>query len=502
MYLPLIACCLFWIQIRVVRSGTGGIECEGPIEVPNTYRVLNSTGEDNGTLTVGAMWYYQCVERHTPVLGDAYRKCLPSGEWDGEDLDCEANSCPALSRPDNGAVMYLSLDIGSTATYICFEGYMVSFGDTSRTCQTNGQWSGLEPTCETIKCPQPEPVDHSFMVVGSNEYNTYVTYTCYPYYYAIKGNLDRRCTVAAVWDGSLPFCAEIICPTPLPKNRAIPRFTGLKFKDTVSYECEVGTSLSSGNQTRTCNDQAVWSGEDPVCDDIRCPIEPPDVQNATATTDSEGFGALATYSCNKGHVNAGGNFVSVCQDDGTWSDITLNCTPVYCGKAPWYVGAKSNVTGEMFGDTAVFDCYIYPDDNIIYWIKFCDRDGNWVGNDPECTAGWYKKRFEPEPVEAEGSVWIGIVVLGIFITIILAIIVVDIATLGHHFAYLKRNLRDFRKTAKKQVRIILAQPRLVKFSRRFKHKKIENHKLTSISSISKRENSVDSNQIPDVHVTD
>ena len=60
-----------------------------------------------------------------------------------------AIQCDALSDPDNGAVSVTGTGVGDTATYTCDDGYEL-IGSSTRTCQSNGDWSGSPPTCEGI----------------------------------------------------------------------------------------------------------------------------------------------------------------------------------------------------------------------------------------------------------------------------------------------------------------------------------------------------------------
>ena len=53
--------------------------------------------------------------------------------------------CPYLVDPDNGNVDYQTQE-GSTATYTCDTGYQLD-GTPTRTCQSDGTWSGSAPTC-------------------------------------------------------------------------------------------------------------------------------------------------------------------------------------------------------------------------------------------------------------------------------------------------------------------------------------------------------------------
>ena len=55
--------------------------------------------------------------------------------------------CTVLKNPDNGVVLFESTNVGSTAQYVCNDGFLVS-GDEVRMCEARGMWSGSEPVCE------------------------------------------------------------------------------------------------------------------------------------------------------------------------------------------------------------------------------------------------------------------------------------------------------------------------------------------------------------------
>ena len=55
--------------------------------------------------------------------------------------------CSTLSHPDGGMVTTPGdITLGTVATYHCNEGLML-LGNATRTCQSNGVWSGEEPMC-------------------------------------------------------------------------------------------------------------------------------------------------------------------------------------------------------------------------------------------------------------------------------------------------------------------------------------------------------------------
>ena len=53
-----------------------------------------------------------------------------------------------MANPVNGSVDYTAGTMfGQTANYSCNTGYNL-VGDSTRTCQATGNWSGSEPTCQ------------------------------------------------------------------------------------------------------------------------------------------------------------------------------------------------------------------------------------------------------------------------------------------------------------------------------------------------------------------
>ena len=57
--------------------------------------------------------------------------------------------CSTLQSPENGRVIQFDNAPGSVASYRCNEGYKLQSGvSSSRTCGSDGQWSGVAPVCE------------------------------------------------------------------------------------------------------------------------------------------------------------------------------------------------------------------------------------------------------------------------------------------------------------------------------------------------------------------
>ena len=58
--------------------------------------------------------------------------------------------CGSLTNPANGQVSTTGgTTFGQNATYSCITGYNL-VGDSTRTCEANGDWSGSPPTCQSM----------------------------------------------------------------------------------------------------------------------------------------------------------------------------------------------------------------------------------------------------------------------------------------------------------------------------------------------------------------
>ncbi len=115
-------------------------------------------------------------------------------------IPAPAPQCPTLLSPLNGRVSAS----GGTATYTCFTGYTLS-GSTTRTCQTNGAWSGTAPTCNAVQCPElPHPSGGSVWLTARTP-GSYAIYSCNTGNIHI-GSSFRICQSDGTWSGNAPTC--------------------------------------------------------------------------------------------------------------------------------------------------------------------------------------------------------------------------------------------------------------------------------------------------------
>ena len=76
-------------------------------------------------------------------------------------------TCDRLLDPRNGDVDVSGIKIGSKAKYSCDRGFELK-GTQVRKCQSNGEWSGREPSCkskyEVLHCMSLYPVCSYYLV--------------------------------------------------------------------------------------------------------------------------------------------------------------------------------------------------------------------------------------------------------------------------------------------------------------------------------------------------
>nr|XP_022338772.1 CUB and sushi domain-containing protein 3-like [Crassostrea virginica] len=224
---------------------------------------------------------YKCKSNHSLVSGNLTRTCLDNGSWDGKQPVCR--NCPAA--PYNSSTTDLDIStrkqyyfIGDNITYTCKSNHSLVSGNLTRTCLDNGSWDGKQPVCRN--CPAA-PYNSSttdldistrklYYFIGDN-----ITYTCNSNHSLVSGNLTRTCLDNGSWSGKQQVCrscAEFSYNTNTTDSdtAAVQRYVVDK---TITFTCKRNHRLESGNLTRVCLENGLWSGKEPVCKICTCPCQ-------------------------------------------------------------------------------------------------------------------------------------------------------------------------------------------------------------------------------------
>lgn len=194
----------------------------------------------------------------------------------GDPLTCEGvNRCQQLHAPPHGILDPCSNLPGQTCQFSCDKGYTLT-GSTSRTCNSDGRWTGTPPQCNAITCSAlPKPSNGSRLGCAGTTveyFNTVCSFFCHPGYDPI-GSASRKCLENGTWSGQNFFCQVRTCSNLIvpPKGILLNSPCGNTYGSNCVFGCERGYGSPGGNITRTCLQSSMWSGDNINCTDILPP---------------------------------------------------------------------------------------------------------------------------------------------------------------------------------------------------------------------------------------
>ncbi|XP_053395851.1 sushi, von Willebrand factor type A, EGF and pentraxin domain-containing protein 1-like [Mercenaria mercenaria] len=332
--------------------------------------------------TFGATIEYQCDEGYR-VQGNTRRECQADGSWSGSSPICLFIICPRPEPNRNVVVLGTSYTYGSELEYSCNDGYELD-GPSIRRCTESGEWSGKEPFCTRNECPRPPPFQNGQFFASSYSQGSNIIYSCNEGYELI-GISVRLCLSTLEWSGDEPYCQRVQCPDPPPLDNGF--YDGYEFYygDVVEYKCNTGYDLV-GQARRLCLSVGQWGGADATCIKINC--GPPPVRNNVVYNipggDKEGkFEATASLSCEEGYQGRGVNFQR-CQANGAWTESNFVCEIVTCPEFPTVGNGRILGQGNQYGTELEIQC-----DEGYYLIgkarPRCGPNGDWdYENQPYC----------------------------------------------------------------------------------------------------------------------
>ncbi|RVE63836.1 hypothetical protein OJAV_G00140200 [Oryzias javanicus] len=202
---------VLWSLLLFLLLCTGGeVECDcredGLLIQGGEYTLTN--GFQTGSLLV-----YQCPKNFYPYPATV-RVCNPNNQWNPvpkrfSPQRCKHVECPDPNVLENGNVSpplarYLA---GNTTTFECYSGYTLR-GSASRTCLSNGKWSGSTTICSRDSgdtCPDPGVPPGASRRGNSFDVGYDVTYSCNGNLFLV-GSKVRVCQESGQWTGREPAC--------------------------------------------------------------------------------------------------------------------------------------------------------------------------------------------------------------------------------------------------------------------------------------------------------
>ncbi|CAI8043500.1 Sushi, von Willebrand factor type A, EGF and pentraxin domain-containing protein 1 [Geodia barretti] len=193
---------------RRAECGWASTACEN-LSPPANRRVDISSLEPETTVRYTCNVGFQ-------LSGNRVRTCLESGLWSGQAPSCIVQSCSSLSPPPNGNVEFPDTTVSSISTYTCHVGFTLA-GNARRKCIGAGKWSGEAPNCTKHSCPPLSPPSNGKVMFSDTRPFSSTTYTC-DVGFQLIGSARRICTRALTWSEEDPICIKLRCPTLLPPS--------------------------------------------------------------------------------------------------------------------------------------------------------------------------------------------------------------------------------------------------------------------------------------------
>ncbi|XP_046542988.1 sushi, von Willebrand factor type A, EGF and pentraxin domain-containing protein 1-like [Haliotis rubra] len=287
--------------------------------------------------------------------------------------------CPPPKPLPNARVRATGRWRKKVATFTCKKGFKFKGNSNSSICTKHGLkgiWKGLDGKCIRLRCAEPVEVDNALLMPGPTLAGSTRAYTC--------NNVNQSVTVIChnneTWSSHHLHC-PVDCGAPPNISNTVVSDGGTLEGSNRTYFCDENR-VPSGNRYITCLTNSSWSKTDFKCK-VDCG-QPPPVPHANSTYNSTYLYGSATYECLRGYKAAGVN-EQTCTANGHWSNHSFSCTEVQCvdpvevehvvheGQGPWYSGDTLQLQCED-GFTASGNSQ-----------AFCGMDGTWLNVSLQCT---------------------------------------------------------------------------------------------------------------------
>ncbi|XP_078583742.1 CUB and sushi domain-containing protein 3-like [Branchiostoma floridae x Branchiostoma japonicum] len=348
-----------------------GYNLAGTVECPVLTAPVN--GAMSGSNFYQDMLLFSCIPGYE-LEGSSTLACQVDATWSGSVPTCKRVKCPILSAPANGAKEGTN-SYQDVVEFTCYIGYDL-IGSSASTCQADRTWTATVPTCSRVQCPLLTAPTNGAMT-GSNFFQDIARFTCNSGYDRV-GSSSLTCQADRTWDGIAPTCTRVQCPSlTAPENGAM---TGNNFyQDVLLFTCDTGYEMV-GTASLTCQADRMWTGTAPTCRRVQCPL-----LTAAANGEMTGFNFyqdVVEFTCDSGYEMIGSVSLT-CQADRTWTGIEPTCIRIWCPMLPTPVNGGFSGTN-LYMDTVLFTCdtgYDLIGDS----SSTCQADRSWSSNFPSCS---------------------------------------------------------------------------------------------------------------------
>uniref|UniRef100_A0A0N5ARB9 Sushi, von Willebrand factor type A, EGF and pentraxin domain-containing protein 1 n=1 Tax=Syphacia muris TaxID=451379 RepID=A0A0N5ARB9_9BILA len=231
--------------------------------------------------------------------------------------------------------------------------------------------------CPSLNIPSNTRVTYTHHL----EYNSVAIFSCVKGYH-LTGNSSITCEANGQWSNDIPKCTESFCLLPVISNGFVTNVTGYTVGSSLWYSCQLGYRPAS-DVSSVCSDESFWDPL-PSCENVTC--SPPEDNYKGCilekTTRGNSLFSKAVYkSPNRLSVVGNESSLRVCQEDGSWTSPDFACKPTNCYTISFPYGVMEE-RPYAIGDRAIVNCDFGFQ---ISEPPECLKSGNWSFQ-PRCKA--------------------------------------------------------------------------------------------------------------------
>ncbi|XP_038559512.1 sushi domain-containing protein 1 isoform X2 [Micropterus salmoides] len=305
-----------------------------------------------------------------------------------DNASCKVVDCgqPA-SVEDTVLLSVTGTTYGSVAMFVCDDGFVWRSGDNNSVCGADGLWKGPNMVCEDVDCGSPPALPQSQMLWNKrSRIGTEVFYQCNPgYHNAGKGNVSI-CTASGQWERPSVLCEVTLCGSPpIIESTEQVWDNNSTSGSTVLYFCKEGFYNKGGHNISICNENGQWTQPTLLCQEILCGDPPILPHTGHVWNGSSTPGSTVTYYCKIGFYHNGGNNISLCTINGYWTKPNISCKEVDCGvppPIPHSVILWDNIS--TVGSQVVYQCNSGYHNVGEGNVSVCTASGEWDGASTLC----------------------------------------------------------------------------------------------------------------------
>ncbi|XP_041472545.1 sushi, von Willebrand factor type A, EGF and pentraxin domain-containing protein 1-like [Lytechinus variegatus] len=260
----------------------------------------------------------------------------------------------------------------TSCTYDCEVGYNLT-GNSTVSCQENGDLSSELPKCGVLQCYVPSFSDGLISLESTCYERMYINFTDSCYFecevgFDLIGNDTVTCGEDALLSSDLPACQVVMCPLPevfhpelSSKFRNCSGGSSIEFDTTCTFECSEGYDLI-GSESVRCQSNGTLSKSPPTCNVVTCNVPEqltPNLSTQCNLGENVEYNATCEFFCDIGYDLLGESSLA-CLANGTFSSDTPTCQIVTCPldvpPAELSLGNCSEENFIDFGTTCTLEC--------------------------------------------------------------------------------------------------------------------------------------------------